>query len=241
MTNESDEFLLQARGLYLRGLGYRVDLNIKSGARLGILGGPQAGKTTLLRTLARLTPPREGELFWQNVDVTRRWSWLRRPPLRVTLVPANPYTALTPRRTVKQTFTEIVRRADGLPDVLRQFGLPEATLEAPVQRLSGAARARLLLALALLRKPDVLLIDDLANAVTPEAWNMILRTAIERLHPTSALLVASRHPAALAQLDNWLALEAGNIVEYKTQKSDAAKAAVFTGLPTEIQKSKLPK
>ena len=146
-----DSILIAAEGLSIRRGGHlivdKVDLAVAPGEIVILIGPNGSGKTTLVRALLELMEPDAGR-------VTRRLS------LTIGYVPqvlhVDPTLPLTVRR-----FLTLGTRASGrdLEAALREVGVPHL-LDQPVQGLSGGQLRRVLLARALLRDPDLLVLDE---------------------------------------------------------------------------------
>jgi ABC-type multidrug transport system ATPase subunit len=139
---------------------YPLDLAVRSGECLVVLGHPGAGKTTLLHLLAGLTRPTAGRalLLGRAADV---------PSTRACLgfVPESPSLPPTLRgldllllrgRLHGLTAREAARRS---LELLTRLGMEDQG-ERPIAHMSAGARQRVSLAQALLRRPEVLLLDD---------------------------------------------------------------------------------
>ncbi|MFP4162269.1 MAG: zinc ABC transporter ATP-binding protein ZnuC [Ectothiorhodospira sp.] len=149
-------FLLEARGVGLVLGGRRilrdVDLRIESGRITTLVGPNGAGKTSLLRVLLGLVPPTEGVLR-------------RRPGLRIGYMPQRIVVDEILPITVRR-FLSLGRRVprDRLRAVLDEVGVGRL-LEQPIQSVSGGEMQRILLARALLREPQLLVLDEPAQGV----------------------------------------------------------------------------
>jgi ATP-binding cassette subfamily F protein uup len=154
-----------------------ADFTLEAAERVGLIGRNGAGKSSLLRILARLEPPDDGTLQWQD-------------GLRVAYVPQEPAldpqhsvfeavgTALAPERALIARYLEAdpgedldalqsrIEAADGwnweqrVRETLQRLRLPA---DATVGALSGGQRKRVTLAQALVQRPDVLLLDEPTN------------------------------------------------------------------------------
>lgn len=202
--------------------GAGLDLTLTAGERIGILGAADSGKTALLRVLARLQAPVRGQLWWRNVNVTRRARWLLgKERAFAALLSTNPYTSFEPWAAVRQFFTPSRRASAALAESFREGGLPPVAADAAVRALSGAERVRLALLYALHNDPGVLLVDDVFRWIVPELWQPLVDEFDARAGQTRALVVASRHWQALRTLDYIIILENGMVVER------GERAAVF--------------
>jgi ABC-type branched-subunit amino acid transport system ATPase component len=204
----SDAGLLAVEGVRLRSIGTEpIDMMVRTGERLGLLGDSDSGRRQLLRTMARLEEPATGRIRWNGVDVTRRPRWLMPRDLRegVILIWENPYVLFEQNRLVRH----IVQSGTSLVEA----GLTPVALDLQVQSLSGFARVRLALAYAARRRPRVMLVDDIFHYLAPAVWQEVIRT-LERILPVeTALVVASRYPAVLESMARVMAMSGGDIVD----------------------------
>jgi len=153
---------IQHRRLFtVEGLGVRlaghsilsgVNLELSSGEIVSLIGPNGAGKTTLIRAMLGLVPHQRGRIEKASNLV------IGYMPQRLTLDPVLP---LTVRRFLRMAAK--AGRGDILT-VLGEVGVPQL-LESQVQSLSGGEFQRVLLARALLRNPDLLVLDEPAQQV----------------------------------------------------------------------------
>lgn len=202
----ADVALLSAEELRLRAAGTQpIDLEIRPGDRVGILGSSGSGRGLLLRTLARLEEPAGGRIRWSGVDVTRRPRWLMSRTLRmgVVLIWENPYVLFEQNLTVRQIV--------GSSTSLAEAGLSPIALDLTVNALSGLARVRLALAFAAQRRPRVMLVDDVFHHLAPEVWQEVLTCVESCAAEETAVVIGSRYPSALQSMHRVIALSNGSI------------------------------
>ncbi len=156
-----------------------IDLEVARGEIVTLIGPNGAGKSTLLKVVLGLLAPASGAVF-------------RRPGLAVGYVPQrlqiDPILPLTVRRflTLPQRHSEAALRT-----ALQEVGA-DYILDQAVQELSGGEIQRMLLARALLRKPDLLILDEPLQGVdfTGQSSLFALIEALRRDHNCGVVLVS---------------------------------------------------
>jgi peptide/nickel transport system ATP-binding protein/oligopeptide transport system ATP-binding protein len=148
-----------------------VDLEVRRGETLGLVGESGCGKSTLGLALLRLVEPTAGRIELDGTDVTalgrRQLRALRR---RVAMVFQDPYASLDPRRTIADTVSEplevhglhpgkAARRAR-VDELLGLVGLDGSFRNRRPHELSGGQRQRVGIARALAGEPDLIVCDE---------------------------------------------------------------------------------
>lgn len=176
-----------------------IDLEIRSGEFVALLGHSGCGKSTLLRILAGLDTGADGQVV------------LGREPAVVFQDPR-----LLPWRRVLQNVSIGLRGPDPVGrarNVLAEVGLEHRT-EAWPRQLSGGQRQRVALARALVREPDLLLLDEpfsALDALTRIAAQDLVQSLVEA-HRPAVLMVTHDVEEALLLADRVLVMDAGRIV-----------------------------
>jgi oligopeptide/dipeptide ABC transporter ATP-binding protein len=148
-----------------------LDFRLPRGESVGLLGESGSGKTTTGRLLLRLTEPTTGEIRFDGSDIaTFRGAALRSFRSRAQLVFQNPFDALNPRFTVRDSLAEPLRNArvprrdheNRMCQALDRVHLPgvPATLEKYPHQMSGGQLQRVVLARALILDPDFIVADE---------------------------------------------------------------------------------
>lgn len=191
-----------------------ISLEIAAGSVTALVGPNGAGKSTLLRCLAGLEQPLSGQVHVQGIDVAAQPRQVHRH-----LGYLSDFFGLYERLTVAQGL-EYAARAMGLerraaqarvPQVAQQLDLLSLLERLPSQ-LSRGQRQRLAIGQAIIHRPAVLLLDEPASGLDPEARSD-LAALMRQLQAQGMTLVVSSH--ILSELDEYcthlLALRGGRI------------------------------
>jgi oligopeptide/dipeptide ABC transporter ATP-binding protein len=152
-----------------------VDLTIRKGEVVGLVGESGCGKSTLGRMVAGIMPPTSGDVFWHGQDITGLTAEQRRAAkLKVQMIFQDPYASLNPRLRVDEIVGE-APRVHGLiqsgqfnPYVdaqLRRAGLDPAYKRRYPHQFSGGQRQRIGIARALAVQPEFLVCDEAVAAL----------------------------------------------------------------------------
>ncbi|HEY7651632.1 MAG TPA: metal ABC transporter ATP-binding protein [Methylomirabilota bacterium] len=153
----------------------RINLTVEPGDFLGIIGPNGSGKTTLLRIMLGLLPPTSGtvRLFGHPPGSFRQWGRIGYVPQRATLDASLPVTVhevvatgLLPSLGLFGRIGAAERKR--IAEVLGQVGMEDHTA-ARIGALSTGQQQRVLIARALVSKPELLMLDEPTGGVDPEA------------------------------------------------------------------------
>ncbi|WP_217170829.1 ATP-binding cassette domain-containing protein [Streptomyces sp. AC512_CC834] len=213
----------------LRGL----DLAVAEGTVCGLLGPNGAGKTTAVRLLTTLLRPDAGSARIAGHDLVREAAAVRRR-IGVTGQSASVDGDLTGRQNLR-LFARLHRVRDAsarTDDLLDRFGLAEAA-DRPASTLSGGMRRRLDLAASLVRRPDVLFLDEPTTGLDPASrnriWDAVRALKAEGttvLLTTQYLEEADRLADDIALVDRGRVAHTGSPAELKALVGSYAEAVV---------------
>jgi oligopeptide/dipeptide ABC transporter ATP-binding protein len=152
-----------------------VDLEIRTGETLGLVGESGCGKSTLGRLILRLIEPNGGRIYFENQEITRL-SRRQMGPLRrnMQIVYQDPYGSLSPRKTVASIIAEplrIHRLARGrscqqhAAELMEKVGLSPRLARLYPHEFSGGQRQRIGIARALALHPRFLVLDEPVSAL----------------------------------------------------------------------------
>ncbi|MGD2101009.1 MAG: ABC transporter ATP-binding protein [Acidimicrobiia bacterium] len=201
-----------------------VDLTIRKGETLGLVGESGCGKSTLARTILQLHRPSDGEILFDGVDVTgfdrRRLQPYRR---RMQMVFQNPFSSLNPKLTVGSIVGEPMQvngyarsvRRERVPELLQLVGLNPSDSRKYPYEFSGGQRQRIAIARALALEPALLILDEAVSALDVSIQAQILNL-LKDLQSSLGLsyLFVSHDLGAVGQISDRVAvMYAGRIVE----------------------------
>ena len=174
-----------------------VNLEVKRGETLGIVGESGCGKSTLARCLVRLYEADGGTIEYDGADVRAlRGGALRAYNRRVQMVFQDPYSSLNPRMTVEQTLAESLNVHRICPpnevrgriaELLGLVGLPQSAAQRLPHEFSGGQRQRIGIARALSVELECLVADELVSALDVSVQAQVVNLLLElqdKLHLT---------------------------------------------------------
>jgi branched-chain amino acid transport system ATP-binding protein len=203
-------------------------LDVREGTIVAILGRNGMGKTTLIRSIAGLTPPREGEIRFRGESLRGR------PPYAIAqrgiaLVPQGRriFRSLSVRENLLLPMSGLARPRAGrwsLDAVLKEFPQLAERMDHGGAALSGGEQQMLAIGRALMANPDLVLMDEPSEGLSPKLVQhvgQIMRSLRERGH--SVLLVEQNFALAMSVADYVYVVSAGRFV--------------FEGTPAELERS----
>lgn len=194
-----------------------VSLSVEEGEVVALIGRNGVGKTTTLRTVLQLTPPRAGAVWYRGEDLVG---------LRTHEVAERGVGWIPEDRRIfsELTVEENVRVAtpkDG--DVGAALDLTYETFPALAERsnakgrtLSGGQQQMLAIARGLVGENDLLLVDEPSEGLAPQIVTNVAETIADIARETTVLLVEQNLPLAIDLADRFYLLDNGQVVESGT-------------------------
>jgi oligopeptide/dipeptide ABC transporter ATP-binding protein len=153
-----------------------VDLSIRQGETLGLVGESGCGKSTLGRSILRLVEPMEGEVYFKGRDILRMGTrQMRRMRREMAIIFQDPFASLDPRQTVGAILGEALdihhlaatsrARRERVSELLDLVGLSPAFANRYPHEFSGGQRQRVGIARALAVSPSFIVCDEPISAL----------------------------------------------------------------------------
>jgi ABC-type multidrug transport system fused ATPase/permease subunit len=213
-----------------------IDLDVRAGEAVAIVGSSGAGKSTLANLIPRFWDPQEGRVLIDGTDIRTVTQRSLRSHIGMVLQETFLFsgTVLENVRYARPEATlEEARAAAEAANALEFIeGLPNAWETEIGERgvkLSGGQRQRISIARAFLADPEILILDEATSAVEPESeW--IIQQALERLMRNRTTFIISHRLSIVRGADRIIVLDQGEIVE----EGDHADLMALGGLYSDM-------
>lgn len=220
-----------------------LDLEIRAGEMVALVGSSGAGKTTVVSILLGLVDPSRGEVLIDGVPLAAcRRSWQR----RIGYVPQDVVIFDAPIRE-NIAFGEAVVDGDAVWRALRAASLEEFVQSMPEgletvvgeggSRLSGGQRQRLGLARCFYRRPEVLLLDESTSALDTETESRILDT-LDTARGDAIVIVVAHRLSTVRRCDRIAVLNEGAVEAVGTFDQLLLSSPTFSDLATAGRRSR---
>ena len=201
-----------------------IDLHIRSGETIGVIGGTGSGKTSLVNLISRLYDVKSGAVRVGGVDVRQYDMEALREQVSVVLQKNVLFsgTVLENLRWGKEDATveecqAVCRMACADEFISRLPEGYEARVEQGGANFSGGQKQRLCIARALLKKPRVLILDDSTSAVDTATDAKIRRSLAEAIPGTTKIIIAQR-VASVENADRIIVMEDGRVAAFDSHE-----------------------
>ncbi len=217
-----------------------VNLEIKAGEKVALVGASGGGKSTLVQVLLGMYTPQRGELYFDDIsvkeiglDIVREHvaTVLQHPALfndsvRINLTLGRDIedSELWRALAVAQLDDTVKQMTDGLDTVVGRQGI----------RLSGGQKQRLAIARMILSNPQVVILDEATSALDSET-EARLHTALHEFLQNRTTLIIAHRLSAVKQADRVYVFEDGNIIEEGVHDDLIQNGGLYSRLYGTIQ------
>lgn len=210
-----------------------INLTIKSGETIGVLGGTGSGKSTLIQLIPRLYDVTEGEVFVSGRNVKDYDLVTLRDQIAMVLQKNTLFSgtiAENLRWGDEDASDDEIKRvanlaqADGFVQAFPEGY--ETVLDQGGTNVSGGQKQRLTIARALLKKPKILILDDSTSAVDTKTDAYIRRSFAQEIPDTTKIIVAQR-VSSIQDSDRIIVLNEGKIDGIGTHDELLANNAIY--------------
>jgi peptide/nickel transport system ATP-binding protein len=205
-----------------------VDLQVRAGRALGLVGESGCGKSTLARTIVGLLPLESGRIAidgkqWGSASPAERLE-LRRT---VQMVFQDPYQSLNPRQTIRDIIAEPLivhrivgrdRRAARVAELMELVGMPQSLLDRFPYQLSGGQRQRVGIARALAMEPKLIVADEPVSALDVSVQAQIINLLADLRDELGLAYLVIAHDLSVVRhlCEDVAVMQGGVIVEHGT-------------------------
>ncbi len=215
-----------------------IDFSVKKGQTIGIIGGTGSGKSTLVHLIPRFYDVTAGEVLLDGKNVKAYPLKQLRDKIGIVMqksvlfhgtIRENLRWGLTgePESGAEDAlFWEALETAQAKEFVEQKEGGLDFEIEQGGRNLSGGQRQRMTIARALVRKPEILILDDSASALD-FATDAALRKAIRRYSEDMTVFIVSQRAASIMYADNILVLDDGRTAGFGTHEKLLEECVVY--------------
>ncbi len=225
-----------SRGLFRSKVGVikavdGVDLWIRKGKTLGLVGESGCGKSTTSRLILRLIDPDSGKIIFDGKDITKiSQNDLRPIRQKMQIIFQDPFSSLNPRMSIGDAIGEGLRvigirdrseRRERVRELLNMVGLSPATIDNYPHQFSGGQRQRIVIARALSVNPSFIVCDEPVSAldVSIQAQILNLLKELQERFSLSYLFISHDLNVVGYMSDEVAVMYRGKIVEYGNSRS----------------------
>jgi len=228
----------EVRFAYEKGRSVLKDINleIKAGETIAVVGPSGAGKTTLINLIPRFFDPQRGRILIDGIDIRN----IQKKSLReqIAIVPQDVHLFGT---SIKENIrygrldatSEDIAQAAADANALEFIQQIPEGLDAKVGekgvKLSGGQRQRLAIARALLKDPGILLLDEATSSLDSESEAQV-QEALERLMKNRTTFIIAHRLSTVQHADRIVVIEQGEIVQKGTHDELLAKGGLYKKL-----------
>ena len=210
-----------------------ITMQVKRGETVGIIGGTGAGKSTVVNMIPGFYPAKKGAVYVDGADIRAYTKQALREKIGIV-----PQKAVLCQGTIRENLKwgnehatdeeiyEALRVAQAINVIEAKKNGLDAKITQGGKNLSGGQRQRLTIARALVKHPDILILDDSASALD-YATDAALRAALAEHCKDMTTFIVSQRTASVMHADHILVLEDGQMEGWGTHEELLASCEVY--------------
>ncbi len=229
MRTGSDETIIDTKGVKVNFGDFwalkGIDISVRKGEIIVILGPSGSGKSTFIRTLNRLQPHSGGTIEIDGVTVDDETTVADMKRIRAEIGFVFQQFNLFPHLTIMENITLAPMKVKGIPKreaedqamaLLEKVGIPEQAYKYP-SGLSGGQQQRVAIARALAMDPKIMLFDEPTSALDPEMIKEVLDVMIDLAQRDITMIVVTHEMGFAKEVaDRCILFDEGELVEENT-------------------------
>jgi len=243
MTDEGDEVVIKTEGVKVNFGDFwalkGIDMEVRKGEIIVILGPSGSGKSTFIRTLNRLQPHSAGTIVVDGIELDENTKVSDLKDIRSEVGFVFQQFNLFPHLTIMENITLAPMKVKGMTkraseeramQLLERVGIPEQAYKYP-SGLSGGQQQRVAIARALAMDPKIMLFDEPTSALDPEMIKEVLEVMVDLAKRDITMIVVTHEMGFAKEVaDRCILFDEGELVEentpevfFENPKSDRTK------------------
>ena len=201
-----------------------INLNIKKGEIISLVGESGCGKTTLANCILKLITPEKGSILFDNEDIlkfSKKETFKYRK--KIQMIFQNPYSSLNPKMKIKDTLLEPLiihkekNKQERIKEIINLVGISENDLNKFPHEFSGGQRQRIAIARALILKPEFIVADEPVSALDVSICAQIINLLLDLRKKLNLTILFISHDLNLVRYlsDKIAVMDKGEIVEFE--------------------------
>jgi len=229
MTDEGDEVVIKTEGVKVNFGDFwalkGIDMEVRKGEIIVILGPSGSGKSTFIRTLNRLQPHSAGTIVVDGIELDENTKVSDLKDIRSEVGFVFQQFNLFPHLTIMENITLAPMKVKGMTkraseeramQLLERVGIPEQAYKYP-SGLSGGQQQRVAIARALAMDPKIMLFDEPTSALDPEMIKEVLEVMVDLAKRDITMIVVTHEMGFAKEVaDRCILFDEGELVEENT-------------------------
>ena len=200
-----------------------VSFTVEQGRSVGLVGESGSGKSTIAKIVCGMYRLDAGRLNITGTEITPGQRFPTAVQDAVSFISQNPFSSFNPRLSIGQSLTEALsplttrpaKHKQNIADWLERVGLPADSMRRFPHEFSGGQRQRLAIARGLIRRPAVVVADEITSALDMSVQVQVLKLLAElrREYSFSMLFISHDLSVVRTVCDDVIVMQRGSIVE----------------------------